>query len=196
MNGVQLLKRITRWVLLLSACLVIFLALLISIGRETIDDLDNYRSQIHTYASEVLGLELTSGALHGEWHQFTPEVSARDLAIYAPGQKTPAITLDYAKLDLNLVQSILSRQLVWRELHLGEINLAAKEDANGAWTIAGLALNGGGDSSGLLDVLLYSAYLDVKLVSFKLAFFSGTESVLEARDIRLDNSGYFHRLLA
>lgn len=196
MNGVQLLKRITRWVLLLSACLVIFLALLISIGRETIDDLDNYRSQIHTYASEVLGLELTSGALHGEWHQFTPEVSARDLAIYAPGQKTPAIILDYAKLDLNLVQSILSRQLVWRELHLGEINLAAKEDANGAWTIAGLALNGGGDSSGLLDVLLYSAYLDVKLVSFKLAFFSGTEAVLEARDIRLENSGDFHRLLA
>lgn len=196
MNGVQLLKRITRWVLLLSACLVIFLALLISIGRETIDDLDNYRSHIHAYASEVLGLELTSGALHGEWHQFTPEVSARDLAIYAPGQKTPAITLDYAKLDLNLVQSILSRQLVWRELHLGEINLAAKEDENGAWTIAGLALNGGGDSSGLLDVLLYSAYLDVKLVSFKLAFFSGTEAVLEARDIRLENSGDFHRLLA
>jgi uncharacterized protein (TIGR02099 family) len=175
---------------------VIFLALLISIGRETIDDLDNYRSHIHAYASEVLGLELTSGALHGEWHQFTPEVSARDLAIYAPGQKTPAITLDYAKLDLNLVQSILSRQLVWRELHLGEINLAAKEDENGAWTIAGLALNGGGDSSGLLDVLLYSAYLDVKLVSFKLAFFSGTEAVLEARDIRLENSGDFHRLLA
>ena len=196
MNGVQLLKRITRWVLLLSACLVIFLALLISIGRETIDDLDNYRSHIHAYASEVLGLELTSGALHGEWHQFTPEVSARDLAIYAPGQKTPAITLDYAKLDLNLVQSILSRQLVWREIHLGEINLAAKEDENGAWTIAGLALNGGGDSSGLLDVLLYSAYLDVKLVSFKLAFFSGTEAVLEARDIRLENSGDFHRLLA
>jgi len=196
LNGVQLLKRITRWVLLLSACLVIFLALLISIGRETIDDLDNYRSHIHAYASEVLGLELTSGALHGEWHQFTPEVSARDLAIYAPGQKTPAITLDYAKLDLNLVQSILSRQLVWREIHLGEINLAAKEDENGAWTIAGLALNGGGDSSGLLDVLLYSAYLDVKLVSFKLAFFSGTEAVLEARDIRLENSGDFHRLLA
>lgn len=180
----------------MSACLVIFLALLISIGRETIDDLDNYRSQIHAYASEVLGLELTSGVLHGEWHQLTPEVSARDLAIYAPGQEMPAITLDYAKLDLNLVQSILSRQLVWRELHLGEINLAAKEDANGAWTIAGLALNGGGDSSGLLDVLLYSAYLDVKLVSFKLAFFSGTEAVLEARDIRLENSGDFHRLLA
>lgn len=196
MNGVQLFKRITRWVLLLSACLVIFLALLISIGRETIDDLDSYRTQIHAYASEALGLELTSGALHGEWHQFTPEVSARDLAIYAPGQKAPAITLDHAKLDLNLVQSILSRQLVWRELHLGEIKLAAKEDANGAWTIAGLALNGGGDSSGLLDVLLYSAYLDVKLVSFKLAFFSGTEAVLEARDIRLENSGDFHRLLA
>lgn len=196
MNGVQLLKRITRWILLLSACLVIALALLISIGRETIDDLDNYRSQINAYASEALGLELKSGALHGEWHQFTPEVSATNLAIYAPGQETPAITLDHAKLDLNLVQSILSRQLVWRELHLGDISLAAKEDEYGAWSIAGLALNGGGDSSGLLDVLLYSAYLDIKLVSFKLTFFSGTETILEARNIRLENSGDFHRLLA
>ena len=196
MNGVQLLKRITRWVLLLSACLVISLALLISIGRETIDDLDHYRSQINDYASDTLGLKLTTEALHGEWHQFTPEVSAKNLAIYAPGQETPAITLDYAKLDLNLVQSILSRQLVWRELQLGEISLAAKEDAEGAWSIAGMPLNGGGDSSGLLDVLLYSSYLDIKLVSFKLVFFSGTEAVLEARDIRLENSGDFHRLLA
>ena len=179
----------------MSACLVISLALLISIGRETIDDLDNYRFQINSYASDLLGLELTSEQLHGEWHQFTPEVSAKNLAIYAPGQTTPAITLDHVKLDLNLIQSVLSRQLVWRELHLGEISLAAKEDANGAWSIAGMPLNGGGDSSGLLDVLLYSAYLDVKLVSFKLIFFSGTETVLEARDIRLENSGDFHRLL-
>ena len=196
MKGVQLVKKIIRWLILLSAFLVISLALLISIGRETIDDLDAYRQTINDYASKQLGLKLDSRELRGEWHQFTPQISAADLAIYGPDQQTPAITLDHARLDLNLVQSILSRQLVWRELHLGEVRLTAREDTNGAWTIAGLSLSGGGDSSGLLDILLYSSYLDIKLVSIKLEFFSGTEAVLEAHNILLENSGDFHRLLA
>ena len=196
MKGIQLVKKIIRWMILLSAFLVISLALLISIGRETIDDLDAYRQTINDYASKQLGLKLDSRELRGEWHQFTPQISAADLAIYAPDQQTPAITLDHARLDLNLVQSILSRQLVWRELHLGEVRLTAREDTNGAWTIAGLSLSGGGDSSGLLDILLYSSYLEIKLVSIKVEFFSGTEAVLEARNILLENSGDFHRLLA
>jgi len=202
LNGVQLqkaiywLKKVTRRILLLSAFLVIALALLISIGREVIDDLDRYRPQINIYASEALGLNVESGKLEGDWYQFTPKVTAVDLAIYAPGQNTPAITLDYASLDLNLVQSILSRRLVWRELHLGQVNLTAKEGASGDWTIAGLPLKSSGDGSGVLDVLLYSAYLDIKLVSLTLEFFSGTETVLEARHILLENSGDFHRLLA
>ena len=196
MKGIQLVKNIIRWAILLSAFLVIALALLISVGRETIDDLDAYRQKINDYASEQLGLTIESRELQGEWHQFIPQIAANDLAIYAPDQEVPAITLDHARLDLNLIQSILSRQLVWRELHLGEVRLTAKEDASGAWTIAGLSLNGGGDSSGLLDVLLNSSYLDIKLVAISLAFFSGTEAVLEARDILLENSGDFHRLLA
>lgn len=197
MKGVLLLKKVIRRVLLLLAFLVISIALVISIGRESIDDLDNYRAQINLYVSDLLGLTFTSGELQGEWHQFTPEISAVDLTIYAPDQQTPAITLDRASLELNLIQSLLSRQLVWKELHLGQIRLTAKEDANGAWSIAGLALNGdGGDSSELLDVLFDSAYLDVELVSLTLKFFSGTEAVLEAREILLENSNDFHRLLA
>lgn len=202
MNGVRLpkaiylLKKVIRRIVLLLAFLVIGFALLVSIGREVIDDLDRYRPQINLYASEALGLNIESGKLEGSWYQFTPKVTAVDLAIFAPGHNTPAITLDYASLDLNLVQSILSRRLVWRELHLGNVNLTAKEDAGGNWTIAGLPLKGSGDGSGVLDVLLYSAYLDIKLVSLNLEFFSGTETVLEARNILLENSGDFHRLLA
>ncbi len=197
MNGVRLLKGITNWILLLSACLVIALALIVSVGRETIDSLDSYRSQVNRYASELLGLELNSEGLQGEWHQFTPQVTATGLAIYGPGQQQPAITLDRVTLDLDLIQSALSRQLVWRQLKLGRVNLTAKEDASGAWSIAGLSFNGGGgDINELLDVLLYSAHLEIQLVSLSLDFFSGTNAVLEGHNILLENSGDFHRLLA
>ena len=47
-----------------------------------------------------------------------------------------------------------------------------------------------------LDVLLYSAHLEIQQVSLTLDFFSGTSEVLEAHDILLENSGDFHRLLA
>ncbi|HEB29065.1 MAG TPA: TIGR02099 family protein [Porticoccus sp.] len=196
LNGVRLLRGIVRKILLLSAFLVIALALLVSAGRETIDELDRYRSSINSYASTLLGLGLDSQELQGEWHQLTPRITAKDLSIYGPDQQKPAITLDYVTLDLDLIQSVLSRHVVWRELQLGRVNLTAREDAEGNWTIAGLPLSGSGDSSGLLDVLFDSAYLEIELVSLSLVFFSGTEEVLEARNILLENSGGFHRLLA
>lgn len=196
MNGVRLLRGIVRKILLLSAFLVIALALLVSVGRETIDELDRYRSNINSYASTLLGLELDSQELQGEWHQLTPQITAKGLSIYGPDQQKPAITIDHVTLDLDLIQSVLSRHVVWRELQLGRVNLTAREDAEGNWTIAGLPLSDSGDSSGLLDVLFDSAYLEIELVSLSLAFFSGTEEVLEARNILLENSGGFHRLLA
>lgn len=196
MNGVRLLRGIVRKILLLSAFLVIALALLVSVGRETIDELDRYRSNINSYASTLLGLELDSQELQGEWHQLTPQITAKGLSIYGPDQQKPAITIDHVTLDLDLIQSVLSRHVVWRELQLGRVNLTAREDAEGNWTIAGLPLSDSGDSSGLLDVLFDSAYLEVDLASLSLEFFSGTEEVLEARNILLENSGGFHRLLA
>jgi uncharacterized protein (TIGR02099 family) len=196
LNGVRLLRWIVRKSLLLSAFSVIVLALLVSVGREVIDELDRYRSNINSYASTLLGLELDSQVLQGEWHQLTPQVTAHGLSIYGRDQQKPAITLDHLTLDLDLIQSVLSRHVVWRELRLGQVNLTAREDAEGNWTIAGLPLSGNGDSSGLLDVLFDSAYLEIELVALSLEFFSGTESVLEAHNILLENSGGFHRLLA
>ncbi|MDX2349610.1 MAG: YhdP family protein [Porticoccus sp.] len=196
MNGVRLLRGIVRKILLLSAFLVIAFALLVSVGRETIDELDRYRSNINSYASTLLGLELDSQELQGEWRQLTPQVTAKGLSIYGPGQQKPAITLDHVTLDLDLLQSVLSRHVVWRELQVGRVNLTVREDAEGRWTIAGLPLSGRGGSSGLLDVLFDSDYLEIDLVSLSLEFFSGTESVLEAHDILLENGGGFHRLLA
>lgn len=195
MNGVRLLRGVVRKILLLSAFLVIAFALLVSVGRETIDELDRYRSNINSYASTLLGLELDSQELQGEWHQLTPQITAKGLSLYGPDQQKPAITLDHVTLDLDLIQSVLSRHVVWRELQVGRVNLTVREDAEGSWTIAGLPLSGGG-SSGLLDVLFDSNYLEIDLVSLSLEFFSGTESVLEAHNILLENGGGFHRLLA
>lgn len=197
MNVVRLLKGIVRKTLLLLAFLVIALALLVSVGREAINNLDDYRSEINHYASVLLDLELVSMELQGEWHQLTPQVSANDLSIYGYDQIKPAVKLDRVTMDLDLVQSLLSRQLVWRDLQLGSVSLIAKEDATGVWTIAGLSLIGGdGGMNDFLDVLLYSAHLEIQQVSLTLDFFSGTSEVLEAHDILLENSGDFHRLLA
>lgn len=198
MIGVRWLKGLGRWVLLLAAFLVITVALLVSIGRETINNLDSYRTDINDYASDKLGLTLETERLLGEWHQLTPQVMANGLSIYSPDQQEPAITVNRARLDLDLIQTLLSRQLVWRELRLGQVALTAKEDADGNWSIAGLPLNGGGGGNvdELLDVLLYSEYLQIRLVSLTLDFFSGTSTVLEARNIQLENSNDFHRLLA
>ena len=56
MNGSRVLKFLTRRLLMLAALSVIGIAVLVSLGRETIGSLDNYRAEINYFASEKLGL--------------------------------------------------------------------------------------------------------------------------------------------
>ncbi|WP_461481016.1 YhdP family protein [Porticoccus sp.] len=193
-----MLKSLIRRLLMLAALSVIGLALLVSLGREAIDSLDTYRSEINYYASGQLGLRIESEQLLGEWRRLKPRITALNIAIGAPGETRPAITLERITLEVDLLRSLLARQLVWRELWIGGVQLSLAENAEGHWSISGLPPREPDqqDNSALLDMLFDSDLLGVDKIAARMTFFSGTEAVLEGQDILLENSGDFHRLMA
>ena len=169
MKAAQMLKSIVRRLLLLAALSVILIALLVSLGREAIVNLDNYRTQINFFLSEQLAMQVETRQLLGDWQQLKPRITALGLKVSGDGGQQPAVSIDRITLEVSLLKTLLARQLVLSELWIGEVALTLVEDS---------------DMSG------------IGKVSANLKFYSGTEAGIEARDILLESSGDFHRLLA
>ena len=198
MKAAQMLKSIARRLLLLAALSVISVALLVSLGREAIVNLDNYRTQINFFLSEQLAMQVETRQLLGDWQRLKPRITALDLKVSGDGGPQPAVSIDRITLEINLIKTLLARQLVLSELWIGEVALTLTEDADGHWRVVGLPLEDRQrtDSTGLLDMLADSDMSGIGKVSANLQFYSGTEAGIEARDILLESSGDFHRLLA
>ena len=194
MGRAVVLKKIVCGVSLLASAFVIMGALYLYVNKDLIQDIDAYRPKVDTYVSRTLGVKIESAKLEGEWHQFAPQFFVTNVAVYANQKDQPAVTINKVRFKINLIQTILSQQLVLRELNIGHIDISMKESSLGSWTIAGKSL--GGNDTGFLDGLLDSRYLEIESISLRLKFLSGTESIVETRNVRLENQGDFHRLLS
>ena len=188
MKAAQMLKSIVRRLLLLAALSVILIALLVSLGREAIVNLDNYRTQINFFLSEQLAMQVETRQLLGDWQQLKPRITALGLKVSGDGGQQPAVSIDRITLEVSLLKTLLARQLVLSELWIGEVALTLVEDADGHWRVAGLPYEDRQrtDSTGLLDMLLDSDMSGIGKVSANLKFYSGTEAGIEAGSI------YYH----
>ena len=194
MDRTVVLKKIACGILLLVSVFIIVSALYLYVNKDFIRDVDTYRLKINTYVSRTLGMKLESNKLEGGWHQFAPQFSVTNVSVYAGQGDQPAVTINKVRFKINLIQTILSQQLISRELNVDHIDISMEESSLGSWTIAGKSL--GGNESGLLGDLLDSRYLEIESISLRLKFLSGAESIVKAHNLRLENQDDFHRLLS
>lgn len=180
------------------AFVVIVYAVIVVIGRQLLPQLDRYQPEINGYLSRQLGAALHTTGLSGEWTQLTPKLSARGIAL-APlaTPAEPALRIDRAEAELDLIASLRSGALVWRELRLGKVSLTAIEGADGRWAVSGHSI--GGPSSGglnrLLGTLVLSRLIHIEQLELGLRFYSGATSTMLANHLRAENSAGFHRTI-
>ncbi|MGK2915744.1 MAG: YhdP family protein [Porticoccaceae bacterium] len=184
----------------LLAIAVIAYATLVVIGRQLLPHLSRYQPEINHYFSRQLGVSLQASGLSGEWPRLTPKLSARDIAVASLATPdAPALLIDSAEAELDLIASLRSGAPVWRELRLGNIKVTAVEGADGHWTIGGHGLRGGAQSGQLdrwLGALLLSKLIHVDEVALRLRFHSGGGATVVAKDLLTENSAGFHRTTA
>ena len=126
---------LTRWGLSLCALVVVLIALYVSVGRELVPMVAEYRADVETKAQAALGMPISVGRLEGSWSGFAPVFVARDVMI---GQGASAVRLDHVRAVPDLWASITAREVRLARLELDGLQLGLKEDKDGHWALQGL----------------------------------------------------------
>ncbi|QRY81547.1 TIGR02099 family protein [Pseudomonas sp. PDNC002] len=141
-----------RAVLGLLALGLVLLALYVSLGRQLVPLVAEYRDDLAQQASDQLGLPVTIGALEGHWHAFSPIIVVRDIQL---GEGNDSLRLERVRLTPDILASLMARQPRIDSLELEGLHLTLREDEAGKWHADGLPnRNNDTDPRKLIDMLL------------------------------------------
>jgi len=131
----RVLVALTRWGLGICALLAVLVALYVSLGRELVPLVAEYRADVESKAEQALGLPVHVGALEGRWSGLAPVLRVRDLQL---GEGAAALRLDDVKVVPDLWGSLTAREVRLARIELGGLQLILREDAQGGWALEGL----------------------------------------------------------
>ncbi|KIP98473.1 MULTISPECIES: YhdP family protein [Pseudomonas] len=124
-----------RWSLGLCALGLVLAAFYVSLGRQLVPLVAEYREEAQAQATQALGLPVTIGALEGHWSGFSPLLTVRDLRL---GEGDQGLALEHVRVVPDLLGSLMAWQPRIAELQLDGLNLTLRQDAQGAWRVEGL----------------------------------------------------------
>ncbi|MBM3105482.1 TIGR02099 family protein [Pseudomonas sp. V1] len=131
----RVLGAMTRWGLGICALLAVLVALYVSLGRQLVPLVAEYRAEIEDKAQQALGMPVHIGSLEGHWIGLAPVLVINDIQV---GEGATALRLDGVKAVPDLWASLSERQVRLANLELGGLHLNLREDEQGAWSLDGL----------------------------------------------------------
>ena len=117
--------RALRWLLALCALCLVLAALYVSLGRELVPLVAEYRVEAETKASAALGQPLKIGSLEGRWHGLAPLFIAHDVLL---GEGEGALRLTQIRVVPDVLGSLLTRQPRIDRLELDGVQLCLQQD--------------------------------------------------------------------
>ena len=133
---------LARWVTLLlrtalglCALTLVLAALYVSLGRELVPLVAEYRLEAEDKAREALAMPVQIGELEGLWQGFSPVLTAHDVAL---GEGAGALQLDQVRVVPDVLASLLARQLRIARLELDGVRLVVQQAEDGSWSLKGL----------------------------------------------------------
>lgn len=133
----RVLIALTRWGLGGCALLTVLVALYVSLGRQLVPLVAEYRNEAQDKAEQALGMPVHVGGLEGRWSGLAPVLVVRDVQL---GDGPHALRLDAVKVVPDLWASLVGRQLRIAQIELGGLQVSLHEDENGRWTLKGLPI--------------------------------------------------------
>ncbi|WP_137889368.1 YhdP family protein [Pseudomonas sp. 2FE] len=131
----RLFATLLRWSWELCALGLVLAALYVSLGRELVPWVAEYRGEVESKVQATLGLPLTIGSLEGRWQGWAPLLLAHDVQV---GEGASAVRLDQVRVVPDVVASLLARQVRVARLELEGLQLSVQQDADGRWSLEGL----------------------------------------------------------
>ncbi|MHA6492583.1 YhdP family protein [Pseudomonas borbori] len=124
-----------RWTLGACALGLIAAAFYVSLGRELVPLVAEYRLEIEDKAAAALRMPVRIGSLEGRWRGLSPLLLAHDLQL---GEGDNSLVLDQVRVVPDVLGSLLARQPRIKALELEGLQLRLTQDEQGRWTLDGL----------------------------------------------------------
>lgn len=122
------LNRTLRWALWLLAAVLIFVALYVSIGRQFMPLLAEYRSEIEQQLQQRLQQPIQIEQLQGGWRGFSPLLEARYVTL---GEGADAVQVETLRIEPDVIASLLSRELRFAKVSLDGLQIHLEENQAG-----------------------------------------------------------------
>ena len=126
------LSRQLFWVIAFG---LILAALYVSLGRQLVPVIAEYRAEVQEKAQAALGMPIALGRLEGRWEGFAPRLLAHDVLL---GEGDSAMRLDRIAIVPDLAASLWARAWRLSRLEFSGVQLSVAEDAEGKWRVEGL----------------------------------------------------------
>ncbi|MCW3149818.1 YhdP family protein [Stutzerimonas stutzeri] len=132
---VSVLGSVLRQLLLVGALGLVAAAFYVSLGRQLVPLVAEYRQEAQNKAAELLSMPVTLGRLEGHWEGFAPRLLAHDVLL---GEGAAAMHLDRLVVIPDLPASLWAREVRLASLQFDGARLSLVQDAGGQWRIEGL----------------------------------------------------------
>lgn len=119
----------------LVAITLIALGLYVSLGRELVPMVAEYRSKVEQVLEQKLQMPVHLGQLKGQWQGLSPVLVLQDLSL---GPADHQLLLDQVRIYPDVLQSLLQWRPNLSEVQVEGLKLSLEQQADGHWQLNGL----------------------------------------------------------
>lgn len=184
----------------LALTLLMLVAVYVSVGRQLLPYVVDYREDIEAQLSASVGQQVQIGAMEGGWRRFNPVLSLQQVLIFPSlaSATEQLVLLDNLDLEIDSFASLLQRKLILRAVEIADPEFTLVEDASGRWQLSGFEAASGAQMT-LDQVLeLSSRVSNLRLSNLVVSLVrnDGRTTRFERSRLQLQNRGAQHYLHA
>ena len=154
----SLLKTLARQLVMIFSIILILFAAYLSIGRQFMPVIANYKEQVEQRLTDTLGVPVSIESLTGYFDSFNPAIEIEGLRFSVLEADTEAdfagqgLEFERATIVLNMAETIRQRQVVLDNFIIQGLDVTASRTESGSWELSGISLQGQGEGTLDLDV--------------------------------------------
>lgn len=156
-------------------------------------NIETYRDDIAAAVSRAANVRITIGRISGEWEGIRPYLKLEDVTVY---DKAGGRALELKRVDSTLAwRSLAALQLHFHALDIYGPALEVRRDANGVFSVAGIAVEANRNQGGFTEWLLEQPDVEVHdaAVVWKDELRQAPRLELSGVNVQLLNRGSRHR---
>ncbi|MDO8272369.1 MAG: DUF3971 domain-containing protein, partial [Gammaproteobacteria bacterium] len=194
----NLLKKTLSSLLTTCVVMLLLLAVYVSLGRQLLPYAVNYRADVESRLEAAIGQQVRIGSLSGSWNGLNPLLSLQQVLISPLSRLDSghALLIDTLSLEVDVLASVLARQVVLRNVDLQGPEFTVIELDDGRWQLQGFAMSAapGLTPDQLLEMVSRFQELSLSNVTFTLQRRDGRSAVFERSHLQMRNRGAQHFL--